>query len=203
MLAARNCRAGDRVACRGADARVGRTGLREHQRGPRAPGLGGHRRLSSSRTPAACTRRGRWGCCLRQRRRRRRAFPGPTRRRRRRASTRGAGSGSPATSRSFTVTFFGGPTMISLQQDLVADVEFPAGVPLRDRLLRKGHRRRPVGDGHRVQRGRRPRVLLLGRCRRRVRSLQPGDGRSGLGRGGTVGVPAGGLQVGGGLRLEF
>ena len=107
---------------------------------------------------------------------------------------------------SFTVTLFGVPTMISLQQDLVADVEFRQEYPFETASYERAIAGGQSGDGHRVQRGRRPRVLLLfsdvagvgflARYSRATVDLASAGG-------GTVGVPAGGLQVSGGLRLKF
>ena len=182
----RDCRAGDRVARRGADARVGRKGLREHQRRPPPPGPGVHRRrrlrglrrrVLGAAAGAAVRGGGAGGGALF-----RGPYAGDGAGLRRGAGVRvagnfalgvavsyAAGEGEAAVSAraphpifdnrdrefsgpaaglrrqelgvhvqalylvpvtdSFTVTLFGGPTMISLQQDLVADVEFRQEYP--------------------------------------------------------------------------
>ena len=105
---------------------------------------------------------------------------------------------------SLTVTLFGGPTIISLQQDLVADVQFRQPYPYEtatyDRAIAGGQSGTGVGFNVGADvayyfsdlAG----VGVLARYSRATVDL-------GSAGGGTVGVPAGGLHVGGGLRLRF
>lgn len=105
---------------------------------------------------------------------------------------------------SFTVTLFGGPTMISLQQDLVADVQFRQEYPYEtasyDTAIAGGQSGTGIGFNAGADlayyfsevAG----VGLLARYSRATVDLASAAG-------GTLGVPAGGLQVGGGLRLKF
>ncbi|MCY4661069.1 MAG: outer membrane beta-barrel protein [Acidobacteria bacterium] len=105
---------------------------------------------------------------------------------------------------SFTVTLFGGPTLINLQQDLVADVQFRQEYPYEtasyDAAIAGGQSGTGIGFNAGADlayyfsdvAG----VGLLARYSRATVDLASAAG-------GTVGVPAGGLQVGGGLRLKF
>lgn len=105
---------------------------------------------------------------------------------------------------SLTVTLFGGPTVISLQQDLVADVQFRQPYPYEaatyDRPIAGGQSGTGVGFNVGADlayyfsdlAG----VGVLARYSRATVDLASAGG-------GTVGVPAGGLRVGGGLRLRF
>ena len=105
---------------------------------------------------------------------------------------------------SFTVTFFGGPTMISLQQDLVADVEFRQEYPFETASYERAIAGGQSGTGIGFNAGADlayyfsdvAGVGFLARYSRATVDLASAGG-------GTVGVPAGGLQVGGGLRLKF
>ena len=105
---------------------------------------------------------------------------------------------------SLAVTVFGGPTIISLQQDLVADVQFRQPYPYEtatyDRVFAGGQSGTGVGFNAGVDlayyfsdlAG----VGVLARYTRATVDLASAGG-------GTVGVPAGGLHVSGGLRLRF
>ena len=105
---------------------------------------------------------------------------------------------------SLAVALFGGPTVISLQQDLVADVQFRQPYPYEtaayDRAFAGGQSGTGVGFNAGVDlayyfsdlAG----VGVLARYTRATVDLASASG-------GTVGVPAGGLHVGGGLRLRF
>ena len=104
---------------------------------------------------------------------------------------------------SFTVTFFGGPTMISLQQDLVADVEFRQEYPFETASYERAIAGGQSGTGIGFNAGADLAYYFsdvagvgFARYSRATVDLASAGG-------GTVGVPAGGLQVGGGLRLEF
>ncbi|MCY4077645.1 MAG: hypothetical protein OXH04_19680 [Acidobacteria bacterium] len=105
---------------------------------------------------------------------------------------------------SLTVTLFGGPTVISLQQDLVTDAQFRQRYPYEtatyDRAIAGGQSGTGVGFNVGADlayyfsdlAG----VGVLARYSRATVDLASGGG-------GTVGVPAGGLHLGGGLRLRF
>ncbi len=105
---------------------------------------------------------------------------------------------------SFTVALFGGPTLINLQQDLVADVQFRQEYPYEtvsyDAAIAGGQSGTGIGFNAGADlayyfsdvAG----VGLLARYSRATVGLASATG-------GTVGVPAGGLQVGAGLRLKF
>lgn len=105
---------------------------------------------------------------------------------------------------SFTVTLFGGPTMISLQQDLVTDVRFRQEYPYEtasyDSAIRGGQSGTGIGFNAGADlayyfsdvAG----VGVLARYSRATVDLASGAG-------GTVAVHAGGLQLGAGLRLKF
>ena len=104
---------------------------------------------------------------------------------------------------SFTVTFFGGPTMISLQQDLVADVEFRQEYPFKTASYERAIAGGQSGTGIGFNAGADLAYYFsdvagvgFARYSRATVDLASAGG-------GTVGVPAGGLQVGGGLRLKF
>ena len=105
---------------------------------------------------------------------------------------------------SLTVTLFVGPTMISLQQDLVADVEFRQEYPFETASYERAIAGGQSGTGIGFNAGADlayyfsdvAGVGLLARYSRATVDLASAAG-------GTVGVPVGGLQVGGGLRLKF
>ena len=105
---------------------------------------------------------------------------------------------------SFTVTLFGGPTMISLQQDLVADVRFRQAYPFEEASYEAAVAGGASGTGIGFNAGFDlayyfsdvAGVGMLARYSRATVDLASAGG-------GTVGVPAGGLQVGGGLRIKF
>ena len=105
---------------------------------------------------------------------------------------------------SFTVTLFGGPTMISLQQDLVVDVQFRQEYPFETASYERAIAGGQSGTGIGFNAGADlayyfsdvAGVGLLARYSRATVDLASAAG-------GTVDVPAGGLQLGGGLRLRF
>ena len=105
---------------------------------------------------------------------------------------------------SFTVTLFGGPTMINLQQDLVADVRFRQAYPFEEASYEAAVAGGASGTGIGFNAGLDlayyfsdvAGVGMLARYSRATVDLASAGG-------GTVGVPAGGMQVGGGLRIKF
>lgn len=105
---------------------------------------------------------------------------------------------------SFTVTLFGGPTMINLQQDLVADVRFRQAYPFEEASYEAAMAGGASGTGIGFNAGLDlayyfsdvAGVGMLARYSRATVDLASAGG-------GTVGVPAGGVQVGGGLRIKF
>ena len=104
---------------------------------------------------------------------------------------------------SFTLTLFGGPSLIRLQQDLVADVRFRQHYPFETATYDGAIAGGESGSGAGFHAGADlayyfsdvAGVGLLARYSRATVDLASAAG--------TTGVPAGGLHVGGGLRLRF
>lgn len=105
---------------------------------------------------------------------------------------------------SVTVTLLGGPTLISLQQDLVADVRFRQGYPFGEASYEAAVAGGQSGTGIGFHAGVDlayyfsdvAGVGLLARYSRAMVDLTSAGGT-------TTRVPAGGLQVGTGLRIRF
>ena len=105
---------------------------------------------------------------------------------------------------SFTVTLFGGPTIARLERDLLTDVRFRQQYPFEEASYDAAVAAGQSGTGVGFNAGadvayyfsNAAGVGLLARYSRATVDLASANG-------GTVGVPAGGLQLGGGLRLRF